>query len=99
MGGYRANSMPGGEVRECLKERAGDPGQGPVQVPRHLVGVALLAPTGSGTCILFSKDATGEAVRTSLNHRGEQQESLKAHLLSYLWFPGPSDQPVLWALC
>lgn len=91
--------MPGGKVREYLKERDGDPRQGPVQAPRHLVWVALSAPTGSGTCILFSKDVTGEAVRTSLNLRGEQQESLKAHLLSYLWFPGPADQPVLWALC
>ena len=85
--------MPGGKVRECLKERAGDPGQGPVQAPRHLAGVALSAPAGSGTCILFSRDATGGAVRSSLSLRGEQQESLKAHLLSYLWFPGPLTSP------
>ena len=99
MGSYHANSLPGVKAREYLKEGDGDPGQGPVQAPRHLVWVVLSAPTGSSTCILSSKDGTGEAFGTSLNLRGGQQESLKAHLLSYLWFPRPSDQPIWWALC
>lgn len=91
--------MPGGKVREYLKERDGVPRQEPVQAPRHLVWVALSAPNWFRYLHSLQQRSTGEAVSTSLNLRGEQQESLKAHLLSYLWFPGPSDQPVLWALC
>lgn len=50
--------MPGGKVREYLKERDGVPRQEPVQAPRHLFG-CFVSPDWFRYYILFSKDLTG----------------------------------------